>query len=243
MLKLGVNIDHIATLRQARGGFHPDPVEAAGICQKAGAHSIVMHLREDRRHVQDEDLFRVKKAIAIKLNLEMSMAPDIVRVALELRPGQVTLVPEKRRERTTEGGLDILDNRKRVEQCLRLFKKNKIPVSFFINPDLKQIQAGKDLGCGAIELHTGFYANAVSQKSKKAQLLRLKNAVDFSNSLGILTHVGHGLDYDNVGALTRLKGLEEFNIGYSIITRAVWVGLGKAVKEMREKVCGYRNRH
>lgn len=236
MLKLGVNVDHVATLRQARGGVSPDPVEAALVCQKAGAHSIVMHLREDRRHIQDRDVFRAKKKLRIKFNLEMSIAPSIVDVALKVRPDQVTLVPERRQERTTEGGLDLYKKRVWLARCVDRFQKKKIDVSFFIDPDDRQIVEARRLGAGAIELHTGDYADAVTRADAKKEWERLYRAAVFARQLGLVTHAGHGLDYKNVAAMKKIKGLEELNIGYSIVTRAVWVGLEQAVKEMLKAI-------
>jgi pyridoxine 5-phosphate synthase len=236
MLKLGVNVDHVATLRQARAGVFPDPVEAALICQKAGAHSIVMHLREDRRHIQDDDVFRAKKKLKIKFNLEMSIAPEIVDIALRVRPDQVTLVPERRQERTTEGGLDLYKKRAWLARCVERFRKKRIDVSFFIDPDDKQIVEARRLGVGAIELHTGDYANARTVSEVRKEWDRLYRAAIFARQLGLVTHAGHGLDLKNVGAMKKIKGLEELNIGYSIVTRAVWVGLEQAVKEMLKAI-------
>ncbi len=235
-MKLGVNIDHVATLRQARGGKEPDPVRAAKICQKAGAHSIVMHLREDRRHIQDADLFRVKKAVSIRLNLEMSIAPSVVKVAKKLRPHQVTLVPEKRQERTTEGGLDLFRKTKELKNCIQSLQKKDIEVSLFIDPDLKQINAAKRLGADAVEFHTGDYANQKTSAGVKKELERLRKAVVLATKIGITAHAGHGLDYENVPPLAKIKGLVEFNIGYSIVTRALWTGLEEAVREMKRRI-------
>ena len=233
MFKLGVNIDHVATLRQARGGVHPRPVDAAIACQKADADSIVMHLREDRRHVRDSDLFEVKQAIDIKLNMEMSIAPEIVRVALKLCPDQVTLVPEKRQERTTEGGLDVISKRRTLERCLRSFRTKKIVTSLFIDPDVRQVEASAGMGAEAVEFHTGDYANA-SGRAKDRELERLKRAVALARAAGLIAHAGHGLDYQNVKRLHSIRGIEELNIGYSIVTRSIWVGLDAAVREMRK---------
>ena len=233
MLKLGVNIDHVATLRQARGGKDPDPTAAALICQRAGADSIVMHLREDRRHIQDEDLFRVKRAIKIKLNLEMSIAPSIVQIATALLPGQATLVPERRQERTTESGLDLFKNHRRLVHAIELLKKKKIEVSVFIDPDPRQVRRAHGLGAAAVEFHTGVYANAVSKRASHKEWRRIKDAVDLADHLGLAAHAGHGLDYRNVLEIKKVQGIHELNIGYSIITKALWVGLEKAVREMK----------
>lgn len=232
MLRLGINIDHVATLRQARGGDEPDPVRAALVCQKAGAYAIVMHLREDRRHIRDRDVFRVKNAVTIKVNLEMSIDAGIVKVASRLRPEQVTLVPERRQERTTEGGLDLFAKKSALARCLKTFQEKRILVSLFIDPDSRQIDQAKKLGADAIELHTGDYANQTSPTGARREFERLKKAVSIARQCGLVTHAGHGLDYQNVARLKSIKGIEEFNIGYSIITRSLWVGLDKAVKEM-----------
>jgi len=233
MLRLGVNVDHVATLRQARGGEDPDPVEAARVCEKAGAHSIVMHLREDRRHIQDADLFRAKRLLSIKLNLEMSIAPSIVKIAVRLRPAQATLVPEKRMERTTEGGLDVFKKKSGLRRGIETLKEKRILVSLFIDPDLRQLEEAARLGADAVEFHTGDYANQTSLQGAEKEWRRLKRAVEAARAMGITAHAGHGLDYRNVERIMKIKGLEELNIGYSIVTRAVWVGLDRAVRDMR----------
>jgi len=231
-MKLGVNIDHIATLRQARGGVDPDPVEGAKICKRAGAHSVVMHLREDRRHIQDRDLFRVKKEVFIRLNLEMSIAPTIVGVAKKLCPAQVTLVPEKRQEKTTEGGLDLFQKTRGIDRAIKNLKEQGIEVSLFIDPNLRQVEKAKALGADSIELHTGDYSN----KRRSSELLRIQKAADFAKKIPMRVYAGHGLDYENVGAICKISAIEELNIGYSIVTRALWVGFEKAVSEMLELV-------
>lgn len=231
-MKLGVNVDHVATLRQARGGKAPDPVLAALVCQRAGADSIVMHLREDRRHIHDSDLFRARKAVRMKLNMEMSVAQEIVRVAFRVYPDQVTLVPEKRLEKTTEGGLDLARKTPVLRRVIDRFKKRKILVSLFIDPDLAQIELARKIGADAIELHTGDYANQTSPAAIEREFCRLKAGVFYGCSLGLTVHAGHGLDYQNVRRIVRLTGIEELNIGYSIITHSLWVGLDKAVRQM-----------
>lgn len=232
---LGVNVDHVATLRNARGGFEPDPVAAALVCERAGAHSIVMHLREDRRHVRDNDLFRAKRALRIRLNMEMSVASGIVKVALKLKPHQATLVPEKRAEKTTEGGLDLTRSERRVRGAVEALKKRGIEVSLFIDPDLKQVELAKKMGADAVEFHTGDYANAAGA-ARQRQWKRLRNATLYASRMPLKAHAGHGLDYENVGALKKIHGLEELNIGYSIITRSLWTGLEAAVRDMRRLI-------
>lgn len=236
MFKLGVNIDHVATLRQARGGLRPDPVWAAKICEKAGAHSVVMHLREDRRHIQDADLFKVRKAVSFKVNMEMSIATSVVRTALALRPDQATLVPEKRMERTTEGGLNLFKKSAPIRRCIESLKKKNILVSLFIDPDLKQLEESKKIGADAVEFHTGDYANQTNTRGADREFHRLKLAVQAASQLKITAHAGHGLDYQNVGRLKSIRGIEELNIGFSIVTRSVEVGLEKAVEEMLELI-------
>lgn len=236
MPKLGVNIDHIATLRQARGGNFPDPASAALICEKAGADSIVAHLREDRRHIQDKDIVALKEKIKTKLNLEMSIAPEILKIAYRIKPYQVTLVPENRNELTTEGGLNVAGNFKQVEAAFKKLNKSGILVSLFIDPDKKQIDFSQKTGAGIIELHTGRYAEAKNIKQKDKFFKQIESAVNYAISKGLAVNAGHGLDYNNTGRIAKIKGIEELNIGYAIICRALYAGLFKAVGEMRELV-------
>ena len=233
-VRLGVNIDHVATLRQARRGRFPDPVEAALICEQAGADSIVCHLREDRRHIQDSDVVALRKKLRIGLNLEMSVAPAIVAIALRLAPDQVTLVPERRQELTTEGGLDVARQRKRLEPVVRAFEKAGIVVSLFVDPQPKQLNASRDIGARMIELHTGAFAEASSASKQARELRLLAQAAKKANQMGLAVAAGHGLDYENTSALVRIPEIEEANIGFSIIGRALFAGLPKAVSEMRQ---------
>ena len=230
-MELGINIDHIATLRQARRGKEPDPVEGALICEKAGADSIVCHLREDRRHIQDKDLFLLKKAIKIPLNLEMAAAEEIIKIALKVQPSQVTLVPEKREELTTEGGLNVKGNLEYLKKVSERFKKAGILVSLFVDPEILQIKASKEVEAQFVELHTGNYSETEGEGRKK-ELKKLKEATEFAISLGLKVDAGHGLNYENVVPVCRIPGIERLNIGYAIIGRAVFVGLAEAVKEM-----------
>lgn len=232
-MKLGVNVDHVATVRQARGGRTPDPVEAALICQKAGADSIVMHLREDRRHIQDADVVRARRKLSIKFNLEMSIAESVMKTALRVRPEQVTLVPERRQERTTEGGLDLFARPASLARALERLEKKKISVSLFIDPDAKQVVRAARLGVPAIELHTGDYANVPPGPRRRRELERLRRATALGKGLGLRVYSGHGLDYENAGAVAAIKGMEELNIGYSIVGRALRTGLDRAVRDMR----------
>ncbi|MDP2905346.1 MAG: pyridoxine 5'-phosphate synthase [Candidatus Omnitrophota bacterium] len=233
MLKLGVNIDHVATLRQARGGSQPDVIKAALACEAAGADSIVAHLREDRRHINDADVKKLRRLIKTRLNLEMSIAPEIVRIACSLRPDQATLVPERRQELTTEGGLDTRKNFKRVKEAVSALEARKIEISLFIDPDTKQIEAALETGAKIIELHTGRYANAKTSSERRRYLLEIENASSYAGSLGLVVNAGHGLDYQNVSSVARIGEIEELNIGHSIISRAVFIGLARAVEEMK----------
>ncbi|MDD5668831.1 MAG: pyridoxine 5'-phosphate synthase [Candidatus Omnitrophica bacterium] len=234
MKELGVNIDHVATLRQARGNWEPDPVFAAFICESNGADSIVVHLREDRRHIQDRDVFVLRKTVKTKLNLEMSVESGIVRIACEVKPDQATFVPEKRRELTTEGGLDVVGNFKKIFKVTETLKKNGIKVSFFIDPDKKQIEAAAEAGVDRIELHTGKYADADSVKKQSYYLEEIKSAAYFAKEKNLRVFAGHGLDYRNVRAVAAINEIEELNIGYSIICKSLITGLGPAVKEMKD---------
>ncbi|MDD5136025.1 MAG: pyridoxine 5'-phosphate synthase [Candidatus Omnitrophica bacterium] len=236
MPKLGINIDHVATLREARKTYMPDPVEAALICEKAGCDSIVCHLREDRRHIKDADVVSLRKAVKTRLNLEMSVAPGIVDFACKIRPDQATLVPEKREEVTTEGGLDVRGNLKKLSLVTARLKARGIGVSFFINPAISQIEASLECGAGIIELHTGEYANAGTAAARKRELDILEKAAKHALSLGLEVNAGHGLHYENVCDVARIKGMNELNIGHSIISRAVFVGISAAVREMLELI-------
>lgn len=233
MPKLGVNIDHVATLREVRRGIEPEPVFAAFICETAGADSIVAHLREDRRHIKERDLCLLKETIKTKLNLEMSIAREIVDIAARLKPAQATFVPEKRQELTTEGGLDVLANFKKIKEAVSLLEDKKIPVSLFIDPDRRQIEASKKTGAKIIELHTGRYADAKDKKEQEKHFKELVQAIDYAKEKGLIVNAGHGLNYYNTARIAKIKGIEELNIGYSIICRAVLVGLDRAVREMK----------
>lgn len=238
MPTLGVNIDHIATLREVRRGIEPEPVIAALICEAAGAEAIVAHLREDRRHIKERDLYILKKTVKTKLNLEMSISPEIVEIACKLKPGQATLVPEKRQELTTEGGLDVISNFKKIQQVLHRLEKQGIPVSLFIDPDKEQIGAAKKAGIGMIELHTGRYADATGKTGKDKYFKELETAAHYAMALGLRVFAGHGLNYYNASRVAKIKEIEELNIGYSIVCRAVLVGLDRAVKEMKVLING-----
>jgi len=231
-MNLGVNIDHVATIRQARMATEPDPVKAALICLNAGCDSIVAHLREDRRHIRNEDIRRLRKAVKKKFNLEMSVNRGIVDIAARVRPDQATLVPEKRREVTTEGGLDVCSNIRRIASVIERLSSKKIEVSLFIDPQIKQIEASVKAGAKTVELHTGRYSNAKSLSRRNKEAEKIKKAVERSKELGLTVYAGHGLDYRNVKKIARMQGIEELNIGHSIISYAVFSGLRKAVSDM-----------
>ncbi|MBN2831402.1 MAG: pyridoxine 5'-phosphate synthase [Candidatus Omnitrophica bacterium] len=235
-MRLGVNIDHIATLREARGQLEPEPSFAALLVENNGADSIVVHLREDRRHINDSDLIILKEVVRLRLNLEMSVSSEIVGIACKIRPEQATLVPEKRKELTTEGGLDVKNNFKRVRNAVVKLANTGIDVSLFIDPDKKQIIAARRAGVSMVELHTGRYANAENKKEENRYFEELKTAARFAKSLGLKVFAGHGLNYNNVSKIAGIEEIEELNIGHSIIARAVFVGLGRAIKEMRELI-------
>ncbi len=233
MLNLGVNIDHAATLREVRHGIEPEPAFAALIAQTAGADSIVVHLREDCRHIKERDLYILKEIVKVKLNLEMSIAEEIVTIACKVKPDQATLVPEKRQELTTEGGLDVVSNFKKIKQAADKLEKTGIPVSLFIDPDKKQIDAAGKLGIRMIELHTGRYADAINKKEQDKYFKELGIAVKYARDKGMHVFAGHGLNYYNVSRVSKIEGIEELNIGYSIVCRAVLVGLERAVRQMK----------
>jgi len=232
MAQMNVNIDHVATIRQARMVDEPDPVWAAVECELGGASGITMHLREDRRHVQDRDVKLVREVAGVKLNLEMALTEPMVRFAVKLKPDQVTLVPEKRQELTTEGGLDCVKLRKRLAAATKRLQKAGIIVATFIVPAEDQIVATAQAGCEAIELHTGMYANARNERQVTKRLQDLEQARDIGWDHGLSVHAGHGLNYRNISGVARIEGLEDFNIGHSIVARSVFVGMRQATSEM-----------
>src|SRR4051812_7711802 len=234
MPRLGVNIDHVATLRQARGGREPDPVWAAVLAELGGADGITVHLREDRRHIQDRDVRLLRETVQVRLNLEAAAAPEIVAIALEVRPHQVTFVPERRAELTTEGGLDVVGQQAKVAEAVARCRDGGLEVSLFIDPDEAQVEAAAALGAVAVELHTGRYAEAHSAAERARELEALARAGAAVRAAGMALHAGHGLNYQNVGPVAGLPGMAELNIGHSIVARSVFVGLDRAVREMRE---------
>ncbi|HQF20379.1 MAG TPA: pyridoxine 5'-phosphate synthase [Kiritimatiellia bacterium] len=232
-MKLGVNIDHVATLRQQRGTVYPAPLEAAALCEKGGADGITIHLREDRRHIQDADLFALRKALRVPLNLEMANSPQIVQIALRARPAEVCLVPERRQELTTEGGLDAAGQFRRLKPTIAKLQAAGIVVSLFIEPDPRQLEAAVALGAPVVEMHTGKYCDETGA-ARRAELKRLVAAAKLGHRLGLQVNAGHGLNYDNLPAFLRaVPHLHTLNIGHSIVARAVMVGMTRAVREMK----------
>ena len=238
MPRLGVNIDHVATLRQARGGREPDPVWAAAEAELGGADGITIHLREDRRHIQDRDLRLLRETVQCRLNLEMAVDPAIVALAIEARPHQVTFVPERRAELTTEGGLDVVGQRSRVADAVGRCREAGLEVSLFIDPSLEQVALSAELGVEAIELHTGRYADAVESVDVARELAALVAAGAEAKRLGLALHAGHGLNYRNVADVARIAGMAELNIGHSIVARAIFAGLREAVRSMKMACSG-----
>jgi pyridoxine 5-phosphate synthase len=233
MPRLGVNIDHVATLRQTRGGREPDPVWAAAVAELGGADVITVHLREDRRHIQDRDVRLLRETVQVGLNLELALEPAIVSIALDLKPDQATFVPERRAELTTEGGLDVAGQKARVGEALSRCRDAGILVALFIDPDLKQVEASAQLGAAAVEFHTGRYALAPHGRDRDREFDLLQAAAAATTSAGMELHAGHGLNYQNVAHVARLPKMAELNIGHSIVSRAIFVGLQRAVTEMK----------
>lgn len=237
MTRLGVNIDHVATLRQARRGTEPEPIAAAIIAEMAGADGIVVHLREDRRHIQDRDLRILREVIQTKLDLEMAATDEMAKIALDIKPDMVTIVPERREELTTEGGLDVASSREKLKDIIGLLHEGGIIVSLFIDPDIDQIKASHKVNADYIEIHTGRYANAKRIKDEDKEIDSITQAAKLAYKLGLGVNAGHGLNYRNVKRLAQIQEIVEFNIGHSIISRGILVGLDRAVREMRELIC------
>jgi len=240
MPKLGVNVDHVATVRQARLASFPDPVFAALEAERAGADGIVVHLREDRRHIQERDVYLLREKIETKLNLEMATSEEIIHFALKIKPDSVCIVPEKRKELTTEGGLDVAGQKNKLTSVIKQFKETGILVSLFIDPEAKQIEAAKLVGADAVELHTGKYAEAKIESERIRELEKLEKAAKMVLEEGLILNAGHGLDYRNVVPIARISGMNDLNIGFSIIARAIFVGVYQAVKEMKELIADIR---
>ncbi|TDI98137.1 MAG: pyridoxine 5'-phosphate synthase [Deltaproteobacteria bacterium] len=234
MPKLNINIDHVATLRQARLSSEPDPVLAAYLCELSGADGIVVHLREDRRHIQYRDLSMLKESVKTNLNLEMAPTTEMVKVALKIRPDMITLVPEKREELTTEGGLNVLKNKKKISTVINKLKKSGLFVSVFIDPDIVQIKASKDIGTDMVEIHTGRYADSTNEQRQVYELNQIITSAGSAADLDLRVAAGHGLNYSNTKRIAEIELIEELNIGYSIICRSVIVGIERAVREMTQ---------
>ncbi len=236
MAKLIVNVDHIATVRQARMITEPDPVTGAALAELAGCHGIIVHLREDRRHIQDRDVKILRQTIKTKLNLEMAAVANIIEIAKHVKPDMSCLVPEKREELTTEGGLDVAGQKEHISNAVRELKSSGITVSLFVDADDNQILASKEVGADYVEIHTGHYSDAKTRKEQDSEFKKIAKGVEYASSMGLRVNVGHGLNYRNTQRLVPIKEIEEFSIGHSIIARAVLVGIDQAVREMLEIV-------
>lgn len=242
MSKLSVNVDHVATIRQARLGSEPDPVSAAVMAELAGADGITVHLREDRRHIQDRDLHILRKTVKTELNLEMAATREMLDIALEVKPDMVTLVPEKRKELTTEGGLDLKAHAEHLKKFVGQLRDGRIRVNLFIDPSPEAVKAAARVGSDGVELHTGTYAEAGGEEARKAEVKRVHDSAVLSRKLGLRAHAGHGLDYVNVREVAAIREIEEFAIGFSIVSRAVYTGIGEAVREMKRLIVESRPR-
>ena len=236
MIKLGVNIDHVATIRQARGTKYPSVVQAALRAEQSGADSITLHLREDRRHMQDADVYALRGLLQTRMNLECAVTDEMITIACEVKPQDVCLVPERREERTTEGGLDVIAHYDKVQAACKKLAENNIRVSLFIGPDIAQIDAAKKTGAPVVELHTGTFADAEDEATKAKELARIKHAVAHALKLGLVVNAGHGLHYHNVHEIASIPGLEELNIGHAIVAHALFVGWDNAVREMKSLI-------
>jgi pyridoxine 5-phosphate synthase len=233
MIKLGINIDHVATLRQARGTKYPSVVEAALRAEQAGADSITLHLREDRRHMQDEDIFAIRPLLQTKMNLELAATDEMIAIASRVKPQDVCIVPERREERTTEGGLNLKESYDHIYRATQNLTEQGSRVSLFIAPDLKDIDLAKKMGAPVIEIHTGSYADADDEETKQRELKRVKEAAEHALSLGLIVNAGHGLHYHNVNLIAAIPGIEELNIGHAIVAHALFVGWDNAIREMK----------
>ena len=233
MLKLGINIDHVATLRQARGTKYPSVVEAALRAEQAGADSITLHLREDRRHMQDEDIFAIRPLLQTKMNLELAATDEMIAIASRVNPQDVCIVPERREERTTEGGLNVKESYDHLHRATQTLTQQGSRVSLFIAPDLRDIDLAKKMGAPVIEIHTGRYADAENEVTKQKELKRVKEAAAHALSLGLIVNAGHGLHYHNVNLIAEIPGIEELNIGHAIVAHALFVGWDNAIREMK----------
>ena len=235
--RLGVNIDHVATIRNARGEIYPNPLKAALIAQKSGADSITIHLREDRRHIRDYDLKNIKKKLKIPLNLEIAPTYEMLKIAIKNKPNYVCLVPEKRKEITTEGGLNIKKNKKFIQKMIKILKKNKVRVSLFIEPKINDIKLSRSLGANCVELHTGNFCNLFNKDKKtRKSYLKLKNAANYAKKVGLEVHAGHGLTYKSASKISKIKNISEFNIGHFLISESLFCGLNIVIKRFKKVI-------
>ena len=235
--RLGVNIDHVATIRNVRGEIYPDPLRAALIAQKSGADSVTIHLREDRRHIRDHDLGNIKKKLSIPLNLEMAPTKEMLKIAIKNKPNFVCIVPEKRKEITTEGGLNIKKNKKFLQKMIMALNKNKIRVSLFIEPKINDIKLSRSLGANCVELHTGNFCNLLNKGKKiRKSFLKLKNSTDYAKKIGLNVHAGHGLTYKSAYKISKIRNISEFNIGHFIISESLFLGLNSAIKKFKKVI-------
>lgn len=234
-IRLGVNIDHVATIRNARGGIHPDPVKAAILAQKSGANGITIHLREDRRHIRDEDLVQLKKSIKLPINLEMAATKEMLEIALKTKPNAVCIVPEKRQEVTTEGGLDVLKHQKSLSEIIKKIRAKKIKVSLFVDANEEQIRAAKKISADIVELHTGEFCHSLGKK-RQTELLKIKNCALLCEELKLECHAGHGLDYETAKIIAKIPQIVELNIGHFLIGEAVFEGLATSIKKMKKAI-------
>lgn len=235
--KLGVNIDHVATIRNARGEIYPNPLKAALIAQKSGANSITIHLREDRRHIRDYDLKNIKKKLKIPINLEIAPTKEMLKIAIKNKPNFVCIVPEKRKEITTEGGLNIEKNKKFIRKMIMILKKNKIRVSLFIEPKISDIKLSRSLGANCVELHTGYFCNLLNKgKEIKKNFLKLKYSANYAKKIGLEVHAGHGLTYKSAFKISKIRNISEFNIGHFLISESLFLGLSNAIKKLKKVI-------
>lgn len=234
-IRLGVNIDHVATIRNARGGTHPDPVDAAILAEKSGACGITVHLREDRRHIRDEDLVRLKKEIKLPINLEMAATEEMLAIALKTKPNAVCIVPEKRQEVTTEGGLDVIKNEKILAEMIKKIRAKKIRVSLFVDANESQIRCAKKIGADIVELHTGEFCHQVGKK-RQSEFQKIKNCAQLCEDLDLECHAGHGLNYETAKIISQISQIVELNIGHFLIGEAVFEGLTKVIKKMKKAI-------
>jgi pyridoxine 5-phosphate synthase len=234
-IRLGVNIDHIATLRNARGGIHPCPIAGAKLAKKSGVDGITAHLREDRRHISDQDIFRLKKEVNLPLNFEMAATDEMVKIALKVKPNAVCLVPEKREELTTEGGLDVIKNQKNLKEVIQKLKARKIKISLFVDANLSQILSAKKVGADIVEIHTGKFCHLKNQQ-QKSEFKKIKEAASYACELGLECHAGHGLDFKTAKQIAKISQIVELNIGHFLIGEAIFIGLENAIKKMKKSI-------